>query len=277
MKKMFLLSFAAACVLNAGTVDGVALTVNGKVVTMYEIVKLSEQNKISRQEAVELLVEKKLEEAELAKQNVKVDDFDVQKKIEQIAASNGLSLSAFKDALSARLVDYEDYKNEIKSKMAKERFFQKITYQKFAPVDEKDLKLYFENNKAEFATPAKIEVLQYSAKDKNALEKAVLSPMANEPSVAKEEVVIDTKTLDASLLYILKNTKDGSFTQIMPVKDRFVAFYIKDKKEFGTPEFESVKNEVAEKFASKKEESAIKDYFEKVKASAKIKVIRLPN
>jgi len=277
MKKMFLLSFAAACVLNAGTVDGVALTVNGKVITMYEIVKLSEQKKISRQDAVELLVEKKLEEAELAKQNVKVDDFDVQRKIEQIAASNGLSLLAFKDALSARLINYEDYKNEIRNKMAKERFFQKITYQKFTPVDEKDLKLYFENNKAEFATPAKIEVLQYSAKDKNALEKAVSSPMANEPSVAKEEVIIDTKTLDASLLYILKNTKDGSFTQIMPVKDRFVSFYIKDKKEFGTPEFESVKNEVAEKFASKKEESAIKDYFEKVKASAKIKVIRLPN
>lgn len=277
MKKMFLLSFAAACVLNAGTVDGVALTVNGKVITMYEIVKLSEQKKISRQDAVELLVEKKLEEAELAKQNVKVDDFDVQRKIEQIAASNGLSLLAFKDALSARLINYEDYKNEIRNKMAKERFFQKITYQKFTPVDEKDLKLYFENNKAEFATPAKIEVLQYSAKDKNALEKAVLSPMANEPSVAKEEVIIETKALDASLLYILKNTKDGSFTQIMPVKDRFVSFYIKDKKEFGTPEFESVKNEVAEKFASKKEESAIKDYFEKVKASAKIKVIRLPN
>lgn len=277
MKKMFLLSFAAACVLNAGTVDGVALTVNGKVITMYEIVKLSEQKKISRQDAVELLVEKKLEEAELSKQNVKVDDFDIQKKIEQIAASNGLSLSAFKDALSARLINYEDYKNEIKNKMAKEKLFQKITYQKFTPVDEKDLKLYFENNKAEFATPAKIEVLQYSAKDKNALEKAVLSPMANEPSVAKEEIAIDTKTLDASLLYILKNTKDGSFTQIMPVKDRFVSFYIKDKKEFGTPEFESVKNEVAEKFASKKEESAIKDYFEKVKASAKIKVIRLPN
>jgi len=277
MKKIFLASFAAACALNAGTVDGIALTVNGKVVTMYEIVKLSEQNKISRQDAVELLVEKKLEEAELAKQNIKVDDYDIQRKIEQIAASNGLSLSEFQSALSARLINYEDYKNEIRSKMAKEKLFQKITYQKFAPVDEKDLKLYFENNKAQFATPAKIEALQYSAKDKGAIEKAVMSPMANESTVAKEEVTIDTKTLDASLLYILKNTKEGSFTQIMPVKDRFVAFYIKDKKEFGTPDFESVKNEVAEKFASNKEESAIKDYFEKVKASAKIKVIRLPN
>ncbi len=277
MKKIFLVSIAAACALNAGIVDGIALTVNGKVVTMYEIVKLSEQNKISRQEAVELLVEKKLEEAELSKQNIKVDDFDVQKKIDQIAASNGLSLSDFKNALSARMINYSDYKNEVRSKMAKEKLLQKITYQKFEPVDEKELKLYFENNKQEFATPAKIDVLQYSSKDKDALERAVSSPMSNESNIAKEEIVIDTKTLDASLLYILKNTKDGSFTQIMPVKDRFVAFYIKDKKEFGTPDFESVKSEVMGKLSSKKEESAVKDYFEKAKASAKIKVIRLPN
>ncbi len=277
MKKMFLLSFAAACVLNAGVVDGIALIVNGKAITMYEIVKLSEQNKISRQDAIELLIEKKLEETELSKQNIKVDDFDVQKKIEQIAASNGLSLTDFKNALAARGINYTDYKNEVKSKMAKERLLQKITYQKFAPIDEKELKLYFENNKAEFATPAKIEALQYSSKDRNALEQIALSPMSDNALVDKEEVIIDTKTIDPSLLSILKNTKDGSFTQIMPVKDRFVTFYIKDKKEFETPEFDSVKNEVMEKLSSKKEESAIKDYFEKAKASAKIKVIRLPN
>lgn len=277
MKKILLVSLAAACVLNAGILDGIALTVNGKVVTMYEIVKLSEQKKISRQEAVELLVEKKIEEAELSKQDIKVDDFDVQRKIEQIAALNGLSLSDFKNALLAKMIDYSEYQNEVRDKIAREKLLQKITYQKFNPIDEKELKLYFENNKQEFATPARVDVLQYSSKDKNALERAMLSPMSNEPGVEKEEVSIDTKTLDASLLYILKNTKEGSFTQIMPVRDRFVTFYVKDKKEFDTPDFESVKNEVMEKLASQKEESIIKDYFEKAKASAKIKVIRLPN
>ncbi len=103
------------------------------------------------------------------------------------------------------------------------------------------------------------------------------SPMSNESAVAKEEISIDTKTLDPSLVYILKNTKDGSFTQILPLKDEFISFYIKDKKDFSVPDFESVRNEVNEKMAAKKEEDAIKDYFEKLKASAKVKVIRLPN
>ncbi|MGE4399600.1 MAG: peptidyl-prolyl cis-trans isomerase [Campylobacterales bacterium] len=277
MKKIFLCSLAAAYVLNAGVVDGVALTVNGKVVTMYEIVKFSEQKKVSRKDAIEALIEQRLEEAELSKQNIQIDDFDVERRIEQIAASNKMTLAQFQDALSSRLISYSEYKADVKNKMARERLFQKITYQKFAPIDEKDLKLYYENNKQEFSTPSKIEAVQYSSKDKNALARLMTSPMSNEAAVAKEEISIDTKTLDPSLVYILKNTKDGSFTQILPIKDEFISFYIKDKKEFSIPDFESVRNEVNEKMAAKKEEDAIKDYFEKLKASAKVKVIRLPN
>lgn len=277
MKKVFLVSIAAACILNAGTLDGIALKVNGNVITMYEIVKLSEEKKISRQEAVELLIEKRLQDAELAKQDIAVDDFEADKRIEQIAASNNMSLSQFKDALAKRGIDFGAYKNEVKSKMAKERLYQKITYKKYAPVDEKDLRLYFENNKKDFSMPAKIDVIQYSSKDQAALLSMIKSPLVASKNISKEELTIDTKKLDSGLAYVLKNTKDGSFTSIMPTKDQFVTLYVKDKKDFEIPEFESVRNEVMNKMAAAKEEDAIREYFEKLKASAKIKVLRLPN
>lgn len=277
MKKVFLVSIAAACILNAGTLDGIALKVNGNVITMYEIVKLSEEKKISRQEAVELLIEKRLQDAELAKQDIAVDDFEADKRIEQIAASNNMSLSQFKDALAKRGIDFGAYKNEVKSKMAKERLYQKITYKKYAPVDEKDLRLYFENNKKDFSMPAKIDVIQYSSKDQAALLSMIKSPLVASKNISKEELTIDTKKLDSGLAYVLKNTKDGSFTSIMPAKDQFVTLYVKDKKDFEIPEFESVRNEVMNKMAAAKEEDAIREYFEKLKASAKIKVLRLPN
>lgn len=277
MKKSFFCSIALACALHAGVVDGVALTVNGKVITMYEIVKLAEAKKVDKEAAIEALIEQRLEEAELSKQNIQIDDFDVDRKIEQIAASNKMTLLQFKEALEGRLVNYADYKKDIKNKMARERLYQKITYQKFSPLDDRDLKLFFENNKNEFSTPSKIDAIQYSSADKNAIARAMASVMSEEPGVKKEEIAIDTKSLDPSLVYILKNTKDGSFTQILPVKDQFVSFYVKDKKEFEVPSFENVKSEVIEKMSAKKEEEAIKDYFEKLKASAKVKIIRLPN
>ena len=58
MKKAFLISIATALTLSAQIVDGVAMTVNGRVVTMFEIVKLSESAKISRQDAIEKIIEK---------------------------------------------------------------------------------------------------------------------------------------------------------------------------------------------------------------------------
>jgi peptidyl-prolyl cis-trans isomerase SurA len=277
MKKTFLFSIVAATILNAGTLDGIAAKVNDKVITMFEIVKLSEERKISRQQAVELLIEKKLEESELAKQDIAVDGFEVDKRVEQIAASNKLTLPQFKDALAKRGIDFAAYKEEIKNKMARDRLFQKITYKKLAPVDEKDLRLYFENNKKDFSMPATIDVVQYSSKDQTALQAMLRSPLSASNGVSKQEMKIDTKSIDAGLVYVLKNTKDGSFTNIMQVQDQYITFYVKDKKGFETPEFESVKNEVAEKVAAGKEEDAIREYFEKLKASAKIKVLRLPN
>ena len=276
MKKAFLISIATALTLSAQIVDGVAMTVNGRVVTMFEIVKLSESAKISRQDAIEKIIEKKLEEYEFEKQNVKIDDFEIERRMEMIASSNNMSLGQFKEAIEKNFLGVSAYKKELKEKIAKEKLYQKITYQKYAAVDEKDLRLYYDNNKNSFSVPAKIEVLQYSSANKAALEKMVSSPLSEHQGVAKEEVTIETKALDPGLIYVFKNTKEGSFTPIIPIKDTFAVFYVKDKKDFAVADFESVKSEVNERYTKQKEMDAVRDYFEKLKASAKVKVFRLP-
>ena len=118
MKKAFLISVATALTLSAQIVDGVAMTVNGKVVTMFEIVKLSEGAKISRQDAIEKIIEKKLEEYELEKQNVKIDDFEIERRMEMIASSNNMSLSQFKEAIEKNFLGVSEYKKELKESQA---------------------------------------------------------------------------------------------------------------------------------------------------------------
>lgn len=276
MNKIWL-SMCVGVALWAGAIDGIAVVVNNKAITMWEIVKLSEEKKISRHDAVELLVQKKLEEAELARQDVKVDDFELDRKLESVAQSNGMTLVMFKEALTQRLVDINEYKESLKAHMIKEKLYQKIAFQKFAPVDEKDLKLYYENNKNEFLVPKKILVISYSSPNKAALERIVKTPLADDSGIKKEESVIETKNLDVRLLSILKGTKDGSFTQVLPLGELFVSFFVKEKLDFETMEFDRVRGEVFEKLSDKKEEDAIRDYYEKLKASAKIRVVRLPN
>ena len=80
MKKAFLISIATALTLSAQIVDGVAMTVNGRVVTMFEIVKLSESAKISRQDAIEKIIEKKLEELIITELYNSINTYDFKKQ-----------------------------------------------------------------------------------------------------------------------------------------------------------------------------------------------------
>jgi len=260
----------------AATLDGISVIVNNKVITMYEILKLENEKKISQEDAIDQLVQTRLEEIEMNKDEFKIDDFEVEKQLERIASSNGLSLSQFKDALKQRFINIDDYKKEIKQRMARDKLYQKIAFQKYVPIDEKDIAAYYENNKKDFTAPKKLNVIEYSTDKKELLETLAKAPMSEIGDVKKTETTIDTTGLEPGLVYLFKQTPEGRFTPIIPVKNKFVTYFIKEKLDPEQLPLEKVRNEIFEKLASQKEEAAIKEYFEKLKASAKIKVIRLP-
>jgi hypothetical protein len=75
---------------------------------------------------------------------------------------------------------------------------------------------------------------------------------------------------------MFKMAKAGSFTPILPIKNEFVTFYVKDVLEWKTPPFAEARNRVYEALAMQQQDEAIKEYFEKIKSSAQIKILRLP-
>ncbi len=277
MKKIIFGLTLISAISFAATLDGIAVKVNNKVVTMYEILKLQHEKKITQEQAIDDLVQARLEEIEMDKKELSIDDFEIDKQLERIASSNGLTLSQFKDALKQRFIDFDTYKKDVKKRMVRDKLFQKIAFQKYVPVDEKDIVNYYEANKNEFMTPSKISVVEYSSDQKEALETLMKTPLASVKNVKKNELTIDTKGLEHGLVYLFKETKEGQFTPPIDIKGRYISYFIKQKLENTQLTMESVRNEVFEKLASKKEEAAIKEYFDKLKASANIKVIRLPN
>jgi parvulin-like peptidyl-prolyl isomerase len=277
MKKIVLGLTLFGAISFAATLDGIAIKVNNKVVTMYEILKLETDKKISQEEAIDELVQKRLEELELEKKDVSIDDFEVEKQIDRIATNNGLTLSQFKDALKQRFIDFEEYKKDVKKKMVRDKLYQKIAFQKFAPIDEKDIASYYDTHKSEFMAPKKISAIEYSSENKENFELLAKSPLADIPGIKKSETTIDTTGLEPGLVYLFKETKEGQFTPPIAVKGKYISYFIKEKLESEQLPVEKVRNEIFEKLANQKEEAAIKEYFDKLKASAKIKVVRLPN
>ncbi len=88
---------------------------------------------------------------------------------------------------------------------------------------------------------------------------------------------IETKNINPKLLYILNKTKEASFTPVITIADNFATFYIKKKLNIKTLPFDEVKQEIFAKLADKREKEIIREYFDKIKAEANIRMIRKPS
>ncbi|RLA81249.1 MAG: peptidyl-prolyl cis-trans isomerase, partial [Epsilonproteobacteria bacterium] len=67
----------------AGIVNGIAITVNNTPITLYDIDNTMETKKLSKQKAVDILIDEKIYEQELKSKNISIDIFDVDNYIEK--------------------------------------------------------------------------------------------------------------------------------------------------------------------------------------------------
>jgi len=99
MYKLFLALLVSSGILFADTENGLALTVNDEPITIYDINKTMADNKLSKNEAVGLLVDKALYEQAVKENNISADIFDINDYIEKLASANGMDLYSFKSVV----------------------------------------------------------------------------------------------------------------------------------------------------------------------------------
>ena len=75
---------------------------------------------------------------------------------------------------------------------------------------------------------------------------------------------------------MLTKTQKGEFTQIIPAGGQFVTFFIQDFVNQRPIPFDKVKEHVYAKWMEEKRKEAIESHFEKMRAAANIKVLRVP-
>jgi hypothetical protein len=262
---------------NAGLINAISLTINNEPITLYEIHKIRTIYKVSVDEAIDLLIQQRLEESEIKRLGIVVDDFDVKEEIKKIASSNSLSVFDFLDMLKSRGIDKDDYEKELKEKLKKQMLYRKIVSQRAQRPSDEEMLRYYKNNKDEFSSPELFEVTKYISSSKEALLEAIKNPMKKFQEVNVIDEKIETKNINPKLLYILNKTKEASFTPVITIADNFVAFYIKKKLDIKTLPFDEVKNEIFAKLANKREKEIIREYFDKIKAEANIRMIRKPS
>lgn len=261
---------------NAGTVDGVSLIINKEPITLYDVFKYSNRFNISKKEALDILVRQKLEDSEIKKQNISVDAFEVDQYIENLAISNKMNQYDFLAMIQSKNIEIAEYKEDVKSKIKREKLYKKIVSTKMQQLGESELQAYYNENAGEFSQAASFDVTVYTSPSQEALVAIQNNPMSVSSNVELKDTTIEATKVDPKLAFMLNATPNGKFSSIVKSDPNFVMFFIKNKNDVKSIAFADAKNYIYAKLAEGKEQKAIEEFFEKLKSSANIQVIRAP-
>ncbi|WP_417332276.1 peptidylprolyl isomerase [Halarcobacter sp.] len=274
MTKLLLVFLTLTTMSFAQLVDAIALTVNDEPITLYDIEKRKAQANLPKDKAVAQLIDEVLFDQLVEEHNITADIFDVNNYLEKIAASNGMDLYTFKSLIKQKYQDYNAYEEQTRQQIIRQKLTRKLVRGNIKIASEDDLRIFYDNNKNLFSTASTVRAVQYSSVDNAALKKAISNPMVNVKDVKKAAIELNQANLNPQLKYILNETKVNQFTPVFTSNKQYISLLIKDKGNQQTLAFEDVKDRIFNMIMQDREKKYLKDYFEKLKLSADIKIVR---
>ena len=274
MYKLLLTFLFTTSLSFAGIINAVALTVNDDPITLYDIDRTMVTKKVDKNQAVSLLVDKLLYDQLIQKYNIQADIFDVNAYVEKLAASNNMDLYAFKSIVRQKYPDYSVFEEEAKGIVTRQKLIKKLVQGQLKIATTEDTQLYYENNKEKYTTSKTVEAVQYTSTKKSSLLATVKSPLLVPTDVQRSPIELQVKELDPQMQYLLNNTATNTFTPIFTANKMYTTLFIIKKEGSDTLDFEVVKNKVFNEVMSLREKKYLKDFFEKEKLTADIKILR---
>jgi len=273
MKKYIIIFILSVMSLQAGLINAIAFTVNNVPVTLYDIDEKMQSVKISKENAVSILIDEALYKESLEKFNIAVDSFDIDNYIENLAKSNNMSMYQFQNAVKQQQ-DYDTFKEEIKNRLKHQKLISSIASNKIIRASDEDLEIYYNNNKELFKVANRIDVIQYTSRDKKALLQTKKNPMMINSDIKVKNITLTQDKMDAQLKYIINQTKEQTFSAVFAANKTYNMLFVSKKADISEIKFEDVKNKIFNVVMEQREKEYLKSYFENLKLTAEIKVLR---
>jgi len=254
--------------LNAKVIDKIIVTVNDIPITTYELAQTAKKMDLTKEKALNYLIDKKLILSEIKRRNISVDDFEIENAMENIAKQNGMSLFEFKNILLQR-GELDSFKKKLKENLLKQKLFDQIVQTKLGITPE-EIKSYYQTHKNDFKIFKTVQVTKYSANNSEILKKIKENPLSN-LQVKTQNEVFSYNELPLGLLFLFKQTKVGEYTPIINDGLGYSMFYIARKDSQVYLPLDKVENIIRNKLIEQKREMILKDYFDKLRNRAYIK------
>jgi len=275
MKKILPLLIVAFISTQAQVLDAIAIDVEGEAITTLEIQAVQQKLKMSKQAAVETLIKDRLEKSAIKKANIQVSHEEIQAKVNSIASSKGLTQAKMKSILLSKGLTWESYIEQLTTEMKKERFFQEVILSTIERPSDDELETYYNTHKSEFSNaPRQMSLVVYKSNTAANLQQAIANPLQPMDGVSKENALVSSNEMSPALLNLINATPENTFTKPVNTGKGFIAYYVKSKGSTQTG-FAAVKNTVVARWLQEQRIQAGKDFLNKLKSNAKIRVIRL--
>ncbi len=257
-------------------VDGIAVIVEDEIITLYDIQKEQRLSHLPKKEVLDLLIRKKLEAIEIKKRGISVSDDEVYDEIRRLASANGMSIAQFYDAVrESNGLTSSELKAKIKERLLSQKLYQAIAMSKLHEPTQSEIEEYYKLHHDEFEHPTFFDVTIYKAKDQSLLLQKMQNPLFFSDQIQQQSQRIAYEKLPPQLAQILSDTKEGSFTQILPDgQGGYMLFLVTKRGPLQKASIKTVKPQIINRIMSKKQKAIIDDYFEKLKESVNIKIIR---
>jgi peptidyl-prolyl cis-trans isomerase SurA len=169
MRKLYSVFFASLILIlpsvsSAALVSGIAALVNGEPITTYEVSKEKEllekslesraplddaaRNQLQKL-AVDSLVNKKLISQKIKELDVRVGDDEIRQAIDDVKKNNNLTQETLREALAARGITFDEYKNQIREQLERLRLIS-IEVRSKVQITEKETREFYDTNPDKF-------------------------------------------------------------------------------------------------------------------------------
>lgn len=271
MKKIILfLTFVILTFSQAKMVNGIVCVVDGECITSAELNAVEKQMGVSKKSAMDMLIQDRIQRA--AMKDITIDRRVVDKKISDIAKLNHISVAKMQKILKQQGISWLKYRAGLIDALKKEKLFQTKISQAIPQPTDDELHSFYSNHKKEFTIPSSINLVEYSASTKKALDNFLKN--RDKKGIKSRVIKKLTKNLRPSLLDIVLRTSNGSYTPSFNAGDRFITYKVISKNGKTSMPFEKAKDMVATRWRQQQRSRVLKDYFEKLKTSADIEYIK---
>lgn len=253
--------------------NSIIVIVEKEPITQYDLDRTMKTLNISKDQALAILINDKIELSQIKKMGIFVNDHELENELQAFLEKNNMTLAQFQASLKARKTNLEDFKNEFRTDLNKQRLYEAVGSSVKLDYSEEGARNYYNSNINNFTIYTQINTSVYNAKDPQLLERFRAKRFRTSAITSRKQEFTANNT-DPRLLAFLSRVPMGEFSQVINTGDNYTLYFVENKTNPQKFLFEQVRNEVSNAYINSQRENFIKDFFDKLRARAQIKYIK---